>query len=141
MRLAKATKGSGRRTRPGSARIPPGTRTEPPICTKRRSRSRSGSPRNAWFDALFSIDAFHDFGMSDDYLTSYARLVEPGGEIGVVDVVLADEMTDGRELWLRFLEANAAWMGRGAREDQPDAELLREHGEALGFTRLVGRRR
>ena len=88
---------------------------------------------HGWFDALFSVDAYHYFGTSDDYLTSYVCLVKPGGEIGivvpgdradtgewetfrsatwwrrlwersgVVDVVVADEIPDGRALWLRFL--------------------------------------
>ena len=125
-----------------------------------------------WFDALFSVDAYHYFGMSGDFLESYAALVRRGGQIGIVvpgdsadsmtwdsfrsanwwralwegsglvDIELADDIPGGRALWLRFLEANAAWTGTGELEDQPDGELLfSEHGAALGFTRVVANRR
>jgi SAM-dependent methyltransferase len=127
---------------------------------------------DGWFDALFSVDAYHYFGMSDDFLPTYAALVEPGGQIGVVvpgdsahsptwdsfrsvnwwrelweregvvDIELADDLPGGRALWLRFLEANAAWTGTGELPDQPDGELLfSEQGATLGFTRLVATRR
>ena len=127
---------------------------------------------DGWFDALFSVDAYHYFGMTADFLASYAAMVRPGGEIGIVvpgdsadsgewdtfrsagwwrelwersgmvDIVTADEIPDGRALWVRFLEANAAWTGTGELEDQPDGELLfSEHGSTLGFTRLIARRR
>jgi len=127
---------------------------------------------DGWFDALFSVDAYHYFGMSDDFLASYAALVRPGGQVGiivpgdsadsmrwdsfrsanwwralwersgVVDIDLADDIVGGRALWLRFLEANAAWTGIGELEDQPDGELLfSEPGKALGFTRVVATRR
>ena len=39
---------------------------------------------DGWFDALFSVDAYHYFGMSPDFLASYAAMVKPGGEIGIV---------------------------------------------------------
>ena len=125
-----------------------------------------------WFDALFSVDAYHYFGMSGDFLESYAALVRRGGQIGIVvpgdsadsmtwdsfrsanwwralwegsglvDIELADDIPGGRALWLRFLEANAAWTGTGELEDQPDGEVLfSEHGAALGFTRVVANRR
>ena len=29
---------------------------------------------DGWFDALFSVDAYHYFGMSEDYLDTYARM-------------------------------------------------------------------
>jgi SAM-dependent methyltransferase len=126
---------------------------------------------DGWFDALFSVDAYHYFGMGDDYLATYARMVRPGGRIGivvpgdaedsptwdqfksaawwrtlwersgVVDVELADDLPGGRDLWLRFLEANMAWEGTGTIEDQPDAELLfHPDGAGLGFTRIVATR-
>jgi len=127
---------------------------------------------DGWFDALFSVDAYHYFGMADDYLEAYAAMVQPGGRIGivvpgdsadseewesfrsanwwralwehsgVVDIEVADEIPDGRALWLQFLEANAAWTGQGELQDQPDGELLfSPHGSTLGFTRLVASRR
>ena len=109
---------------------------------------------DGFFDALFSIDAYHYFGMSPDYLPHYAAMVQPGGQIGIVvpgdtadsevwdsfrsaswwrrlwegsgavDIDLADELPGGRDLWLRFLSANQAWTGTGEIEDQPDGEML-----------------
>jgi SAM-dependent methyltransferase len=127
---------------------------------------------DSFFDALFSVDAYHYFGMGDDYLPTYARLVKPGGQIGVivpgdandspewsefrsaacwralwersdvVDIEVADAPADGRDLWIRFLDAGIAWDGRGERETQPDAEyLFAPHGDGLGFSRIVARRR
>jgi SAM-dependent methyltransferase len=123
---------------------------------------------DGWFDVLFSIDAYHYFGMGDDFLPRFAGLLAEGGQVGivvpgdaadsgewetfrsaawwrtlwdrsgVVRVDLADAIPGGRELWLRFLEANAAWTGEGELQDQPDGELLfSPHGSNLGFTRLV----
>ena len=124
-----------------------------------------------WFDASISIDVYHYFGMDPTFLAGYAGLVRPGGQIGivmpgdredtgvwesfrsaawwrqlweasgVVEVEVADEVPSGRDLWLRFLEAGAAWDGSGDIKAQPDAELLfSKHGRSLGFTRLVARR-
>jgi SAM-dependent methyltransferase len=127
---------------------------------------------DGWFDASISIDAYHYFGMQPEFLDRYAALVKPGGEIGVVvpgdlddsgtwetfrsaswwralwersgvvDVSVADEIPGGRELWLRFLEASAAWSGSGDVHAEPDAELLfSEQGGSLGFTRIIATRR
>ena len=37
-----------------------------------------------FFDAIVSIDAYHYFGTDDLYLRSFAKLVKPGGQIGIV---------------------------------------------------------
>lgn len=125
-----------------------------------------------WFDASICVDAYHYFGMGEDYLKRYAAVVRPGGQIGVVvpgdrddtgtwesfrspswwrslwersgvvDDVVAEEIPGGRDLWLRFLEASAAWTGSGDVRVEPDAALLfSENGGSLGFTRLVATRR
>jgi len=121
-----------------------------------------------FFDVAFSVDAYHYFGMGEDYLPTYVRVVRPGGQIGVivpgdsadshewefrsarwwrslweksgvVDISVADDLPGGHDLWLRFLEASAAWTGSGDPHSEPDAELLfSPGGSTLGFTRLVG---
>ena len=48
-----------------------------------------------FFDALVSLDAYHYFGTDDLYLSTYARLVKDGGQIGIVVPGLAHEFTDG----------------------------------------------
>ncbi|MBA4866934.1 methyltransferase domain-containing protein [Streptomyces sp. PSKA54] len=140
------------------------------------------------FDAIVSIDAYHYFGTNDLYLPTLARLLKPGGRIGVVvpalreepdgaeppehlkpywepdfwafhspawwrrnwtrsgavEVEAADWQPDGWRDWLLWSEVCAEespyeWMARMARES---VELLRaDEGRALGFARVVGRRR
>jgi hypothetical protein len=58
------------------------------------------------------------------------------GRDDLVQVELADNLADGWQLWMRFVEAGAAWDGTDAIQDQPDADLLLHDG-ALSFTRLV----
>ncbi|GAA2236851.1 cyclopropane-fatty-acyl-phospholipid synthase family protein [Streptomyces nogalater] len=43
------------------------------------------------FDAIVSIDAYQYFGTDDLYLPSLARLLKPGGRIGVVVPALSEE--------------------------------------------------
>lgn len=38
---------------------------------------------DGFFDAAVSLDAYHYFGTDDLYIGRYARLVRPGGEIGI----------------------------------------------------------
>ncbi len=125
-----------------------------------------------FFDALLSVDAYHYFGLAEDYLAAYAPLVRPGGAIailvpgdegdepahetfrslawwrqhwagsGLVDILSADRLPDGRELWLRFCAAGVAWDGQGSVRDQPDGPmLLAPSGQSLGFVRLVAARK
>ena len=57
-----------------------------------------------------------------------------------VAVEEAAMIEDGRALWLRSLEAAAAWSGVPV-EEQPDASLLfSPEGATLGFCRIVARR-
>jgi SAM-dependent methyltransferase len=54
-----------------------------------------------FFDAVISLDAFVYFGTDDLYLGSLARLVKPGGEIGIAGAGLAREITDAVPVHLR----------------------------------------
>lgn len=47
---------------------------------------------DGFFDAIVSMDAYHYFGTDDLYLaTHFSRLVEPGGQIGIVVPGLVEE--------------------------------------------------
>jgi SAM-dependent methyltransferase len=48
-----------------------------------------------FFDALVSFDAYHYFGTDDLYLGYYAKLVKPGGQIGIVVPGLQREFEAG----------------------------------------------
>ena len=48
-----------------------------------------------FFDALVSLDAYHYFGTDDLYLGTFARLVPPGGQLGIVVPGLRHELTGG----------------------------------------------
>lgn len=50
---------------------------------------------DSFFDALVSLDAYHYFGTDDLYLSRYARLVQPGGQIGIVVPGLREEFDGG----------------------------------------------
>lgn len=47
-----------------------------------------------FFDALVSLDAYHYFGADDLYLARYAKLVQPGGQLGIVVPGLTQEFED-----------------------------------------------
>lgn len=47
-----------------------------------------------FFDAAVSLDAYHYFGTSEMYLLKFARLVRPGGQIGIVVPGLTKEFPD-----------------------------------------------
>ncbi len=131
-----------------------------------------------FFDAVVSIDSLIYYGTDDMYLSSLARFVKPGGQIGsagaglmqeiggplpdhlrswwtpelwslhspewwrrhwgrtgIVDVVAADALSDGWQLWLDWHRAVA-----------PDnaveiTALEADRGRYLGYVRAVGRRR
>jgi len=46
---------------------------------------------DGFFDAAFSVDAYHYFGTDDLYIDRYSRLVKPGGQIGIVVPGLTQE--------------------------------------------------
>jgi SAM-dependent methyltransferase len=48
-----------------------------------------------FFDALFSVDAYHYFGTDDLYLSYSSRFVKPGGQIGIVVPGLVSELVEG----------------------------------------------
>jgi cyclopropane fatty-acyl-phospholipid synthase-like methyltransferase len=55
-----------------------------------------------FFEAVVSLDAYHYFGTDDLYLgTCFARLVKPGGQIGIVVPGLAQELNDGLPEYLQ----------------------------------------
>ena len=48
---------------------------------------------NEFFDVMVSVDAYHYFGTDDLYLqTHMARLVKPGGQLGIVVPGLVEEL-------------------------------------------------
>lgn len=47
---------------------------------------------NEFFDAIVSIDSFYYYGTDDLYLPYLARLVKPGGPIGIVGASLVQEI-------------------------------------------------
>ena len=51
---------------------------------------------DGFFDAMVSVDAYHYFGTDDLYLENHmARLVKPGGQMGIVVPGLVEELTSG----------------------------------------------
>ena len=56
-----------------------------------------------FFDAMVSVDAYHYFGTDDLYLESHmARLVKPGGQMGIVVPGLVEELNSDQppeHLW------------------------------------------
>ena len=49
---------------------------------------------DGFFDAMVSVDAYHYFGTADLYLENHlARLVKPGGQMGIVVPGLVEELT------------------------------------------------
>ncbi len=49
---------------------------------------------DGFFDAMVSVDAYHYFGTNDLYLQDHmARLVKPGGQMGIVVPGLVEELT------------------------------------------------
>lgn len=51
---------------------------------------------DGFFDAMVSIDAYHYFGTEADYLDTHAaKLLKPGGHLGIVVPGLARELEDG----------------------------------------------
>ena len=60
------------------------------------AEARSLPFADAFFDALVSMDAYHYFGTDDLYLGyHFAKLVKPGGQIGIVVPGLARELETG----------------------------------------------
>lgn len=51
---------------------------------------------DGFFDAMVSVDAYHYFGTDDLYLENHmARLVRPGGQLGIVVPGLVEELISG----------------------------------------------
>ena len=50
---------------------------------------------DGFFDAAVSLDAYHYFGTDDLYLQRFARLVKPGGQLGIVVPGLTHELDEG----------------------------------------------
>ena len=47
---------------------------------------------DGFFDALVSLDAYHYFGTDDLYINRFARLLKPGGQLGIVVPGLVQEL-------------------------------------------------
>ncbi len=65
-----------------------------------------------FFDAIVTVDAYHYFGLTDDYLDRFARLVKPGGQIGIAVPGRTIDLPDAAkpahlETWLA--EEEGAW--------------------------------
>ena len=83
------------------------------------------------------------FAPMSDYFTFrspawWRRLWERSG---LVEVDVADMLEDGRGLWKRFLEMEAAWDSSDPNASVDGRLLASSAGQTLGFTRLVARRR
>lgn len=69
-----------------------------------RADARALPFADEFFDAIVSVDSFMYYGTDDLYMNALARLVKPGGQIGIAQVGLAEEF-DGdvpehlREWW------------------------------------------
>lgn len=50
---------------------------------------------DGFFDVVVSLDAYQYFGTDDLYLATFARLVRPGGQLGIVVPGLTRELHDG----------------------------------------------
>jgi SAM-dependent methyltransferase len=59
-----------------------------------RADARSLPFTEGFFDAIVSIDAFMYFGTDDMYLNHLARLVKPGGQIGIALAGFLSELED-----------------------------------------------
>ena len=57
-----------------------------------------------------------------------------------VEVERAEMVPDGRELWWRYQEADAAWTGQDPSEGGDGPLLISAPGRTLGFARVVARR-
>jgi len=142
-----------------------------------RADARSLPFAAEFFDVIVSIDAFVYFGTDDLYLTDRARVVKPGGVVGIagagltreidgpvpghlrewwepshwclhsadwwrrhwqrtgiLDVEIADTMSDGWRLWLD-------WQRAVATHNVPEIMALEaDAGRYLAYVRAVGRR-
>jgi SAM-dependent methyltransferase len=132
-----------------------------------------------FFDAIVSIDSYFYYGTDDLYLSYLARLVKPGGPIGIagaglmgemdgpipahlrewwtqdqpwclhsaawwrrhwgrtgiLDIEVADTLSDGWRLWLD-------WLRLVAPDNATEIQTLEaDSGRHLGYVRVVGRRR
>jgi len=56
-----------------------------------RADARSLPFADEFFDAVVSVDSFMYFGTDDQYLNTLARLVKPGGQVGIAQVGLVEE--------------------------------------------------
>jgi SAM-dependent methyltransferase len=141
--------------------------------------ARSLPYANDFFDAIVSIDSFFYYGTDDLYLHYLARLLKPGGQLGIAGAGLMEEI-DGpspghlAEWWAQDLSIclhSAAWWQRHWQRtgivDMEVADTLTEgwkfwrdwlkiiapenlveiraleadRGNRLGYVRAVGRRR
>jgi SAM-dependent methyltransferase len=118
-----------------------------------------------FFDLVLSVDSYHYWGFERGYLDYVLRFLKPGGHIAIVvpgdgrepntgtfrsalqwqtlwaqtpgvELVLAEMLPGGWELWWRCLEAEEAW---GAERLVGDKEELLQNRD-LGFSIVVARK-
>lgn len=77
-----------------------------------------------------------DIAYSDDETFRSPAWWKQHWSSGLVEVETADTVPNGWDLWMRFVEASAAWDGQDTIVGQPDAQLLLDNPD-LTFTRLV----
>ena len=88
---------------------------------------------DGFFDAMISVGAYHYFGTDDLYLENHmARLVKPGGQMGIVAPGLVEELTSDeapghlRQYWepaFFSLHSPAWWKRHWERSGLVDVEL------------------
>lgn len=59
------------------------------------SNARSLPFANGFFDAIVSIDSYFYYGTDDQFLNEIARFVKPGGQIGIAQAAILQELDAG----------------------------------------------
>jgi cyclopropane fatty-acyl-phospholipid synthase-like methyltransferase len=92
-----------------------------------RADARALPFADGFFDAIVSVDSFMYYGTDELYLNALARLVKPGGQVGIAQVGLAEEFDGDIPTHLR------AWWD----QDRPwflhTAAWWRRHWEKTGI--------
>jgi cyclopropane fatty-acyl-phospholipid synthase-like methyltransferase len=92
------------------------------------------------FDAIVSIDAFEYFGTDVHLLPALLRVLKSGGTVGITTPGFEPAwLPDGRENWIRWVEAVQSVSGEG---EAAVLDLLEgETGVQMGFVSVTARTR